>query len=209
MQLGIRGIRKDLTFAPDNRLFLISGPSGVGKGTILSLLEQDSWIRSCCDGPSERIRTHDVRPGEQLGQYKVVNRQDFEKMIANGDMFQWVQFGENLYGWAVTNIVDLLGRGKFFLSEILPAQALSFKDQYPDNVTTIFIKPPDPPEATLKHRLITRGRESLSEIQVRLQQGLAELDLAPKFDHLFVNEDSGKTAGLIKKLLQSIVNASE
>lgn len=168
------------------RLFVISGPSGVGKGTItIEVLKRVPSLKKVVT-----YTTRTPRPGEVAGKdYHFVNRDEFEKLKCQGEFLEWAEVYGNLYGSPKREVERLLSEG-FDVVLVLDVQgALSVKAQYPDSVL-VFLKPPSLEE--LRRRLKERGTEPPEVIERRMLKASWEMQQAVKFDHVVVNDEIDK-----------------
>ena len=166
-------------------LFVMSGPSGTGKGTVCNrLLETEKLYLSVS------ATTRDKRDGEVDGEtYHYVSREKFESMVAAGEMLEYAEYNGNYYGTPKRSVTTLLDAGKDVLLEIEPQGALQVKKLFPESVL-IFLVPPSMTE--LKNRLVTRGRESEAEIENRIAASRWEMEQAEKYNKLITNDDLDK-----------------
>lgn len=165
------------------KLFVLSGSSGVGKGTVINgFLKRNpnySLSISCT--------TRDKRPGEQDGvNYFYLTRDEFEQSIKNGEFLEWAEFAQNLYGTKRAFVDKCLNNGKDLILEIETVGALKVKEQMPEAVL-IFIAPPSLEE--LEHRLRNRHTEDEATIQKRLSAVREEIERAKKYDYTIVNDE--------------------
>lgn len=163
-------------------LFVFSGPSGVGKGTLKAKLFEEFAGQIAY---SVSATTRAPREGEADGKdYFFVTRQEFEKRIANNDFLEHAEFAGNLYGTPRSYVTGLLEQGVNVLLEIEVQGAAQVKRSMPESVS-VFILPPSIEE--LEHRLRGRGTESEEKIRERLAASGREIACAPSYDYQIVN----------------------
>ncbi|MET7640586.1 guanylate kinase [Streptomyces sp. NPDC005438] len=163
------------------RLTVLSGPSGVGKSTVVAHLRKvhpEVWL-------SVSATTRKPRPGEQDGvQYHFVGDDEFDKLIANGELLEWAEFAGNRYGTPRRAVADRLDTGEPVLLEIDLQGARLVRESMPE-AQLVFLAPPSWDE--LVRRLTGRGTESPEVIEQRLMAARTELAAEPEFDHTLVN----------------------
>ena len=177
-------------------LTLITGPSGVGKGTLVKkLLErnEDLWL-------SISATTREPRKGEKNGEhYYFLNKSRFEELIAEGGFLEWAEFAGNLYGTPIAQVQNQLDNGKRVLLEIELEGARQVRKSSPESFQ-IFIAPPNFDE--LEKRIRSRGMDKEDSIQKRLKQASKELEAKSEFDAVVINEDLDKALFEIENLLE-------
>ncbi|MDJ0898783.1 MAG: guanylate kinase [Xenococcus sp. MO_188.B8] len=168
---------------PSGKLIVITGPSGVGKGTIVrSLVQEYSQLHL-----SVSATTRKPRPGEvDSRDYYFLSREEFESAIADGEFLEWAEYAGNYYGTPKTKVQDLIDSGKLVLLEIELVGARIISGIFPDALR-IFLLPPSIEE--LEARIRQRGKDSESDIEKRLLRAKEEIAASKEFDIRIVNED--------------------
>ena len=179
------------------KIIIISGPSGVGKGTICRRLKSEDGI-----SVSVSVTEREPRPGEMDGvHYYFVSRGKFQDMIKNDELIEWAQYGENHYGTPRSEVLKLLSQGKNVILEIDVQGAMQIKERE-DDVITIFVVPPD--METLKKRLLGRGTESSEQQELRLNRAIEEMQYEDKYDFSVVNDSLEQAVIAIKKIIEGV-----
>ena len=166
------------------RVFVITGPSGVGKGTLIrDLRERVPGLEL-----SVSATTRDPREGEEDGvDYHFLSADGFAERAEAGDFLEHATFSGNRYGTMRSEIERTLDAGCSVVLEIEVQGARQVRAAMGDEAVLIFIAPPDP--AVLRERLSGRGTDSAEAIERRLETAKAELDAKQEFKHVVVNED--------------------
>lgn len=175
-------------------LLVLSGPSGVGKGTIVGeiLKRRKAALSVSCT-------TRAPREGEVDGvSYFFLTRDKFEKMIEEDGFLEYSRHFDNLYGTPRKFVEDKLSEGDVIL-EIDVDGALNVKKAYPQAVL-VMIAPPD--RAALRARLEWRGTEDEQVIARRMERADYELSKSPLYDYVIVNDDLGKAVGQVIQILE-------
>lgn len=163
------------------KLFVISGPSGVGKSTILKELErrQDFYF-------SVSATTRDPRPGEEDGvHYHFRTGEEFKELIEQEALLEWAEYVGNYYGTPAKYVDEAMEEGRNVLLDIEVQGAGNVKRKRP-NTVCIFIAPPSWQE--LERRLTERGTDSAEKIQKRLARAREEFESAKNYDYIVVND---------------------
>lgn len=170
------------------RLFVISGPSGAGKGTLLAELRKQRPDL----GLTVSATTRSPRPGEVDGtSYYFLSDEEFRSRIAAGEFVEWAEVHGHLYGTLVSEVKRLLAKGHSLVLEIDVQGALNVRKVYPDAVL-IFIEPPS--LQALEERLRGRGTEDEASIELRLKNARHEMELADQYDARIVNDTVDRAA---------------
>lgn len=177
-------------------LIVISGFSGVGKGTVVKRLVSD-----CGYNLSVSATTRAPREGEVNGrEYYFMERSDFENLIDYGGFIEWTQYVENYYGTPKKYVEESLEEGKDIILEIEVMGALNVKKQFPDALL-IFISAPSISE--LRNRLAGRGTESEETIIKRLKKATEEVEDMDKYDYIIVNDDLEECINTVDSVIKS------
>lgn len=177
------------------KLIVISGASGVGKGTVVKKMmarRKDLYF-------SVSATTRPPRPGEVDGKdYYFVTRERFQEMIRRGEMLEYDEHAKNFYGTPRAQVEEKRAKGHVLL-DIEPNGAKNVKNNYPE-AELVFIMPPSVEE--LEHRL--RGRNDTPEDQIAIRMERAKWEMAQRtwYDHVVVNDDAGRCAEEILSLIE-------
>ncbi len=178
-------------------LFVISGPSGVGKGTVCKqLVASSERVAISVSATTRKPRNEDT---EGITYY-FKSVPEFEEMIKNGEFLEWAKYNGNYYGTPKAAVDKKLAEGWDIILEIETQGALKVKNENPDAVS-VFIEPPDIDE--LYKRLQGRGTESDEEIKARVDVAFGELKLKEKYDYVVVNDDLDTTVDEIHNIMKT------
>ena len=179
----------------NKKLFVISGSSGVGKGTVLKEFmgkNPEFMLSVSCT-------TRSPRKGETDGiNYFFITKEEFQKCIDEDKFLEWAEFAGNFYGTKKKYINECLANGKNVILEIDTKGAMQVKRQMPDAVL-IFISPPS--YETLEKRLRGRHTEDETAVQKRLEQVKLEIDTAKYFDYEIVNDNLNTAVGAFEEII--------
>lgn len=179
-------------------LLVVSGPSGVGKGTIIKeLFEHNKNLYF-----SVSATTREPRPGEENGvHYLFKSREEFESDIASGGMLEYAVYSRNYYGTPRSAVEEQLAAGHDVVLDIEIHGARNVKRLMPEAVL-VYILPPD--MAELRKRLVGRNTESEDAIKLRLEAAYRELKEAPDlYDFFVVNDVVEQAAAKIENILEA------
>ncbi len=186
-----------LKYPPASRLTVLSGPSGVGKGTVVAVVRDrcpQIWV-------SVSATTRAPRPGEVDGvQYRFVDRPAFLAMIEAGELLEYNEHFGNLYGTPRQPVLEHLAAGIPTLLEIELQGARQVRAQLPD-AQFVFLAPPSWDE--LERRLSGRGTESPDLVAQRLVRARMELAAGGEFDAILINDDVDSAAAQLVALIEA------
>ncbi len=179
----------------------MSGPSGVGKGTVRLELVKDKVLDLFY---SVSMTTRKPRPGEVDGSdYYFVTREEFDRQIANDNLLEWAEFVGNKYGTPRDKVEDKRNEGRNVLLEIEvngTSQVLS-KLKGDKDVATIFLVPPSIEE--LESRIRGRSTETEEAIQKRLARCKEELKMKSQYEYIVVNDDLNRCVDEVRNIIYS------
>ena len=179
-------------------LVLFSGPSGVGKDTVLEVvLNKNRDLQK-----SISLTTRDIRENEMDGKdYYFITQSAFDELVKNNEVLEFAQYGKNFYGTPKAPIDKWLSEGKTIILKIEVQGAKKIKELYPDAVG-IFIMPPSMEE--LEKRLRLRGTESEDDIKRRLDIAKNEMEKSVDYDYLVVNDDIDLASDNVLDIVKSL-----
>lgn len=179
-------------------LIVLSGPSGVGKGTVRKAIFESEGNEF---EYSISMTTRKMREGEVEGlDYFFRSREEFEALIQAGKMLEYAEYVGNYYGTPLDYVNQTLDEGKDVFLEIEVQGAMKVKEQVPDGVF-IFLTPPDFDE--LKSRIVNRGTDDMSVIDERMKVAREEVEMMRHYDYAVVNDKVELAVDRIKKIIES------
>jgi guanylate kinase len=176
-------------------LFVISGPSGVGKGTIVKeLLKLQPALKL-----SVSVTTRQPRPGEEDGvHYMFRSVDEFQRMVAAGELLEYAQYGSNFYGTPRSFVEQRLAEGHDVVLEIDTRGAIQVKERIPNGIY-VFVLPPTMEE--LESRLTKRQTEAAEAMRMRLQVAVDELNYLPLYDYQLVNDELDHAVNKVQAII--------
>ena len=185
------------------RLFILSGPSGVGKGTVRArLFERVSGLVY-----SISCTTRKPREGETDGiQYRFLDEPTFTSYTREGYFLEWARVHDHLYGTLREDVERELERGNHVVLEIDVQGALQVKEKMPDSIM-VFLMPPSLEE--LKKRLARRGTEEAETMKVRLENASSELALSVRYDYAVVNDRIDRAVSELTEIFKREIEKSK
>lgn len=179
-------------------LIVLSGPSGVGKGTVRRAIFEDP------DTDFEysiSMTTRNKREGEVDGvDYFFKSREEFEALIEQDAFIEYAEYVGNYYGTPVQYVKDTMERGKDVFLEIEVKGAMQVREKAPDGLF-IFLTPPDLME--LRQRIINRGTDDIDTINKRMKKAVDEIEMMQNYDYAVVNDEVEKAAEKIKTIIRA------
>ena len=178
-------------------LIVISGPSGAGKGSVISRLKEiNSNIWLSISMTSREIRSNDIPDTT----YFFVSKEEFERRIENGVFLEYAMYNNNYYGTPKDKIVEKLNEGYDVILEIEIQGALKVKELVPDAIF-IFIMPPSMTE--LRKRLVGRGTDTSDKILDRFKTAYNEINYVTKYNYVVINDDIDLATSKVNSILLS------
>ena len=178
------------------KLIIITGPSGVGKGTVVKELldrNKDIWL-------SISATTRNPRVGENDGlNYYFISEERFKDMIDKKEFLEWAQFAGNYYGTPLSSVNEKIEKGFIVLLEIEVEGAKQIKEKFPEALS-IFLLPPSKEE--LEKRIRNRGTEKEEAINRRLSRANYEIASSDKFDFTLTNHNVDETVKEVFKIIK-------
>ena len=179
------------------KLIILTGPSGVGKGTVVKEIlgkDKNIWL-------SVSATTRKPRKGEKEGEnYYFLNQEKFKEMIEKNLFLEWAQFAGNYYGTPTSSVNEKINKGFTVLLEIEVVGAKQIKEKFPNSLS-IFLLPPN--KAELERRIRNRGTDREEAIKKRLLRANYEISESNHFDFVLINHNVDETARRIIKLIKA------
>ncbi|SDH91960.1 guanylate kinase [Alteribacillus bidgolensis] len=176
-------------------LIVLSGPAGVGKGTVCNALRGvDTEIEY-----SVSATTRQPREGEANGvNYFFKTKQEFEQMIEENKLLEWAKYVDNYYGTPLDYVVETIEKGRDIILEIEVQGAKKVKERYPEGIF-IFLMPPS--LAELRSRIVGRGTENEDLINKRMTVAREELEMMENYDYVVENDEVDKAVDRIQAIV--------
>jgi len=179
----------------EGQLFVVSGPSGAGKGTLCKmLLEKKDGIALSVSVTTRRPRAKEIEGTS----YYFISHQEFKSKIEAGEFLEYAQVYGNYYGTPAKTVFDTLKKGIDVILEIDPQGALQIKKSCNQGVF-IFILPPSMEE--LKRRLMVRGAEDDAQMALRMNEAAQEISLIGEYDYCVINEELTEAVDKISAII--------
>jgi guanylate kinase len=184
------------------RVFVITGPSGVGKGTLISsLLDRVDGLELSVSATTRR-----PREGEEDGRdYHFLDPEEFERKVAAGEFLEHATYSGHRYGTLRSEVERRLAEGRSVVLEIELQGARQVREALPDSAP-VFIAPPS--SEALRERLESRGTDSNEAIEERLRTAEGELAAQREFKHVVVNDDVERAAAELERIVRDELSLS-
>lgn len=184
-------------------IIIISGPSGVGKKTIIDQFIKDPELNLCY---SISMTTRSPRVGETNGvDYYFVSQNEFNEAIKENKLLEWAEFAGNKYGTPLSAVYQKINEGKNVILEIEVVGAMDVMAKLnPNEYRSIFIVPPSIEE--LERRLRSRNTETEEKIIQRIQKATHELKTVDNYNYVVLNDDATRAANEMKNIIKGEIN---
>jgi guanylate kinase len=185
------------------KVFVITGPSGVGKGTLIEqLLERVPELEL-----SVSATTREPRPGEVDGRdYHFLSPEEFRRRLEAGDFLEHASYSGNYYGTLREEVERRLAEGRSVVLEIEVQGARQVRQAMPEAIA-VFIAPPSP--EALRARLVGRGTDSAEQVEARMRTAQRELEAQPEFAHVVVNDRLEEATAELERIVRSALGDGE
>lgn len=181
------------------KLIVVSGPSGVGKDTVVSkYLEKHNEDELSISMTSRGIRNNEVDGVN----YYFKTKEEFEEAIDNNELLEYAMYNGNYYGTPRKEVEKRINNGINVILVIEVVGAMNVKNMMKDDCTLIFILPPSMDE--LKDRLINRGTDSMDSIDNRLDIARREIEVSDKYDYKIINDDLDNAVKELESIIKKI-----
>ena len=183
-------------------MFVVSGPSGAGKGTLIKgALERTPDLAVAVS-----VTTRAQRPGEVDGrEYHFMSRAEFARLVAEGAFLEHAEFAGNRYGTLNSELDRIMGMGRSVILEIELQGARNVRRERPECVS-VFIEPPSLEE--LARRLRERATDAEEEIEARLEVARTEVAAREEFDHVILNDDVDRATAELVSVIDAEMDAA-
>lgn len=181
-------------------LVVVSGPSGAGKGTICkNFMELNKEMLLSISSTTRNPRENEIDGVN----YNFITKQDFEDLIETDSLLEYVHVFGNYYGTPKKWVLECIEKGKDVLLEIEIVGAMKVKEKYPDAIL-VFVLPPSLKE--LKNRIITRGTETIEQIENRMARAMKEIKTIEKYDYFIFNDNLTRAVDDLEAIISAEKN---
>ena len=181
-------------------LVVVSGPSGAGKGTICkNFMELNKEMLLSISSTTRNPRENEIDGVN----YNFITKQNFEDLIGTDSLLEYVHVFENYYGTPKKWVLECIEKGKDVLLEIEIVGAMKVKEKYPDAIL-VFVLPPSLKE--LKNRIVTRGTETIEQIENRMARAMQEIKTIEKYDYFIFNDNLTRAVNDLEAIISAEKN---
>ncbi|SKB28178.1 guanylate kinase [Acetoanaerobium noterae] len=181
-------------------LVVVSGPSGAGKGTICkNFMELNKEMLLSISSTTRNPRENEIDGVN----YNFISKQDFEDLIGTDSLLEYVHVFGNYYGTPKKWVLECIEKGKDVLLEIEIVGAMKVKEKYPDAIL-VFVLPPSLKE--LKNRIVTRGTETIEQIENRMARAMQEIKTIEKYDYFIFNDNLTRAVDDLEAIISAEKN---
>lgn len=181
-------------------LVVVSGPSGAGKGTICkNFMELNKEMLLSISSTTRNPRENEIDGVN----YNFITKQDFEDLIGTDSLLEYVHVFGNYYGTPKKWVLECIEKGKDVFLEIEIVGAMKVKEKYPDAIL-VFVLPPSLKE--LKNRIITRGTETIEQIENRMARAMQEIKTIEKYDYFIFNDNLTRAVDDLEAIISAEKN---
>jgi guanylate kinase len=181
-------------------LVVVSGPSGAGKGTICkNFMELNKEMLLSISSTTRNPRENEIDGVN----YNFITKQDFEDLIGTDSLLEYVHVFGNYYGTPKKWVLECIEKGKDVLLEIEIVGAMKVKEKYPDAIL-VFVLPPSLKE--LKNRIVTRGTETIEQIENRMARAMQEIKTIEKYDYFIFNDNLTRAVDDLEAIISAEKN---
>ena len=181
-------------------LVVVSGPSGAGKGTICkNFMELNKEMLLSISSTTRNPRENEIDGVN----YNFITKQDFEDLIGTDSLLEYVHVFGNYYGTPKKWVLECIEKGKDVLLEIEIVGAMKMKEKYPDAIL-VFVLPPSLKE--LKNRIVTRGTETIEQIENRMARAMQEIKTIEKYDYFIFNDNLTRAVDDLEAIISAEKN---
>lgn len=181
-------------------LVVVSGPSGAGKGTICkNFMELNKEMLLSISSTTRNPRENEIDGVN----YNFITKQNFEDLIGTDSLLEYVHVFENYYGTPKKWVLECIEKGKDVLLEIEIVGAMKVKEKYPDAIL-VFVLPPSLKE--LKNRIVTRGTETIEQIENRMARAMQEIKTIEKYDYFIFNDNLTRAVDDLEAIISAEKN---
>ena len=181
-------------------LVVVSGPSGAGKGTICkNFMELNKEMLLSISSTTRNPRENEIDGVN----YNFITKQDIEDLIGTDSLLEYVHVFGNYYGTPKKWVLECIEKGKDVLLEIEIVGAMKVKEKYPDAIL-VFVLPPSLKE--LKNRIVTRGTETIEQIENRMARAMQEIKTIEKYDYFIFNDNLTRAVDDLEAIISAEKN---